>query len=381
MLSFETGLQQLLERAASVLGRSAAELPDVTLVGDTRATLHEVVSLIAEFLRTMPARTTRQRVADAAAVLLEATTLLDELDRALLDQRLHAMSRVQESLGRLRGISALQAMLDRAPEEACRAGAFDRALLFRVEGSQLGIAGAHFRHDPAWAAQVVAVGRKNPPPLTHMLLETEMLRRRRAMLVRAAAEDPRTYKPLVLATETREYVAAPIMPEGRVIGFFHADCHSTGRPLDDLDRDALGLFAEGFGYAIQRTILLERLKSQRQQVRRLIASTGAVMDELADTEVELSDGRGLDGPVARTSASVFVAPESRIDALLTPREREVLSLMASGATNQTIANRLVIAEATVKSHVKHILRKLRASNRAEAVSRFMRIAAGTPLDD
>jgi DNA-binding NarL/FixJ family response regulator len=59
--------------------------------------------------------------------------------------------------------------------------------------------------------------------------------------------------------------------------------------------------------------------------------------------------------------------------LLTVREREVLELMASGATNTQIGEELVVSEGTVKSHVKRILRKLRAANRAEAVSRYLHL--------
>ncbi len=47
--------------------------------------------------------------------------------------------------------------------------------------------------------------------------------------------------------------------------------------------------------------------------------------------------------------------------------------MAEGDTNARIARRLVISEGTVKTHVKHILRKLGASNRAEAVSRWVQL--------
>jgi LuxR family transcriptional regulator, regulator of acetate metabolism len=60
-----------------------------------------------------------------------------------------------------------------------------------------------------------------------------------------------------------------------------------------------------------------------------------------------------------------------IGALLTDREREVMALMARGHNNAAIAERLVIREGTVKSHVKHILRKLGAANRAEAIARFL----------
>jgi DNA-binding NarL/FixJ family response regulator len=55
---------------------------------------------------------------------------------------------------------------------------------------------------------------------------------------------------------------------------------------------------------------------------------------------------------------------------LTRREVEVLRQMALGQTNAQIAGNLFVSEGTVKTHAKHILRKLGAANRAEAVSRF-----------
>jgi DNA-binding NarL/FixJ family response regulator len=55
---------------------------------------------------------------------------------------------------------------------------------------------------------------------------------------------------------------------------------------------------------------------------------------------------------------------------LTTREIEVLRLLSQGATDREISERLVIAESTAKKHVQHILRKLRARNRAEAVGKY-----------
>jgi len=52
---------------------------------------------------------------------------------------------------------------------------------------------------------------------------------------------------------------------------------------------------------------------------------------------------------------------------LTPRERELLALMACGLGNQEIAARLAIAMPTVKFHVTHVLAKLHAENRTDAV--------------
>lgn len=51
---------------------------------------------------------------------------------------------------------------------------------------------------------------------------------------------------------------------------------------------------------------------------------------------------------------------------LSPREREVLALLADGLRNREIAERLVVSETTVKTHVRHILEKLHLRNRAEA---------------
>ena len=61
------------------------------------------------------------------------------------------------------------------------------------------------------------------------------------------------------------------------------------------------------------------------------------------------------------------------EGLLTRRELEVLRLLADGHTNRAIADALVISGGTVKFHVNSILRKLHAANRAEAVSRYLRL--------
>lgn len=51
---------------------------------------------------------------------------------------------------------------------------------------------------------------------------------------------------------------------------------------------------------------------------------------------------------------------------LSPREREVLALLAGGASNKELARRLELAESTVKIHIQHILRKLNLTSRVQA---------------
>jgi DNA-binding NarL/FixJ family response regulator len=60
--------------------------------------------------------------------------------------------------------------------------------------------------------------------------------------------------------------------------------------------------------------------------------------------------------------------------MLTPREREILQLLADGLSNGDVAERLFISQETVKSHVRHILTKLEADTRTQAVAIALREA-------
>src|SRR3954447_15034659 len=71
--------------------------------------------------------------------------------------------------------------------------------------------------------------------------------------------------------------------------------------------------------------------------------------------------------------TVFAPRSESPSAPLSEREREVLSLMASGATNKEIAERLFLSPHTVKEHTSSLYRKLGARNRAEAVRRADRL--------
>jgi len=119
------------------------------------------------------------------------------------------------------------------------------------------------------------------------------------------------------------------------------------------------------------------------------ARTLMVCDQLREHEVRRALERGVLGCVPLSSAidelvtgvltvargSRYLTPaiaqcmaESLMHEALTARESQVLSLLASGQCNKTIANRLDIAVGTVKAHVKAIMAKLDASSRTQAVS-------------
>lgn len=71
-------------------------------------------------------------------------------------------------------------------------------------------------------------------------------------------------------------------------------------------------------------------------------------------------------PVLAASLRANRATSDRDVNLLTPRERDILKLIAQGLPNKMIARRLDITESTVKVHVKHLLKKMKLKSRVEA---------------
>jgi len=98
---------------------------------------------------------------------------------------------------------------------------------------------------------------------------------------------------------------------------------------------------------------------------QLIAALNATIEGLVTLAPTFADGLT---PAPRPTALPDMLDES-----LTPREFEVLNLLAEGLPNKTIAIELTISEYTVKFHVNSILTKLGAGSRTEAVVRAMRL--------
>jgi two-component system, NarL family, response regulator DegU len=92
--------------------------------------------------------------------------------------------------------------------------------------------------------------------------------------------------------------------------------------------------------------------------------------ELIATIRRVQAGESFVQPQIASKLLVEFARRSRApqDETLTEREREVLDLLAGGASNREIGARLYLAEGTVKNHVSSILAKLHAANRTHAVT-------------
>lgn len=283
------------------------------------------------------------------------------------------LRRVSRALQDLRALTTVDQLVERAPAALCRIG-FDRAMISRVVDSEWVVERFHSEVDPAEAAEITANARTENQRLGPNVIELEMVRRRVALLVTDVSQEPRVNPRLAAMTHSSSYVAAPIAPENEVVGFFHAD-RLVGPPVTAIDREVIALFAQEFGTLVSAANMRERLERLRTTVDNLRSTLGGMVSGCLDGPVGLMTEKPVIGIASASAPSPMAhqvfssAPE--IDRLLSEREREVLRLMALGETNGRIASRLVITEGTVKSHVRHILRKLNAANRAEAVCRWL----------
>jgi DNA-binding NarL/FixJ family response regulator len=281
-------------------------------------------------------------------------------------------SGVGSALRRLRALGSLDALFREAARALCENLGFDRAATFSLRGRELRLESVHARDADARELEQLTELAADPPQLGPGLHEAEVLRRQRAVLVSDAASDPRALGLLPGATA---FVAAPVVCHERPVGLIHADLGATGAVLTEYDRETVWAFAEGFGYALEGCVLADRLRQQSARMVALVRSTEASVTALSRPEIELDAPEARPAPLQR-----FSRASNGLEDELTRRELEVISMLAEGETNARIARRLIVSEDTVKTHVKHILRKLGVHNRSQAVSRYFR-AKDAPFEE
>ncbi|HWF74900.1 MAG TPA: response regulator transcription factor [Solirubrobacteraceae bacterium] len=153
---------------------------------------------------------------------------------------------------------------------------------------------------------------------------------------------------LAAACGVSHILVKPAKPEAVIAAIEHALSASPDvapLPSEDFHREHLRLVSAK---------LLEKVEELRETV--ILAGT-------LQRESDQVDGFGP-WPVA--------GHRTEIESILSRRELQVLGMIVDGASNNEIAERLVIATSTVQSHVKRILHKLGVRNRTEAAVRYLR---------
>jgi DNA-binding CsgD family transcriptional regulator len=315
------------------------------------------------------------RARQIAALLVRSEHAQAMILDAVLARRAAKVATVRDALGRLRQAGSTADLVERAAAEAHYMG-FDRILFSRIDHGFWLASSAYAGADEGFAHTLVEVGLAHPRKLTGTLLEAEMVRRGTPMVVRDPQSNPRVYTELVALTETQAYVAAPVLAWGQPIGLLHADRQAQSVLVDESDRDVLSVFAEGLGIAFERNLLLDKLKAAQHACNEYARGVNALVDDVTVAVMESAAlGEGLEPfvPAQSTGTQPRRDRDSGVSEMLTRREWDVLGGLAAGKTNAQIAISLFVAEGTVKTHVKHVLRKLGAANRTDAVAKYHRM--------
>lgn len=141
------------------------------------------------------------------------------------------------------------------------------------------------------------------------------------------------------------------------------------KPLNGIDV-LRGLKASGIR---ARCVMLTVSDDERHVIEAIrVGADGYLLKDLEPEDLcrrikqATHGGMVLDDSVAGLLAHALNAPPATAAVDLTDREREVLELLADGRSNKEIARRLGISDATVKVHIKNLLRKLNVKSRLEA---------------
>ncbi len=294
----------------------------------------------------------------------ELAGLLDDLrqlNRELIEQAYVRLcdgrERVLEALSRLGERGSPGAILDEGGGELGRGCDFDLVLVSRTVARRLEPVALWSRAGDEDGQSRLSLLASAAIQLSYPLVEDEVAQRQQAAIVAVASGRSRAPAALVEVLGLTSYVVAPVALEGATAGLLHAG-RFAGRPdVDATDLELAELFAGGFAQTFERAML-------RAQLRRQTAQLESAAQWIATRANELT---------ARTPASGAGQAQRDLTQLLTPRELEVLRLIADGRSNRAIAAALLLGEGTVKYHVKNILRKLGARSRTEAISRFVEL--------
>lgn len=292
--------------------------------------------------------------------LVELLALEREIVEADYVRRSDARERVADAVRRLGEVGSPQGILERAAEELGTSSDFGRVLIGEVRDDGLHARALWSAEYPDGAAAALEELRRTPVPLEYPTIEDEVARRPRTEIVDAQAARSRAAGRLRQVMGWDEYVVTALVVQGSTVGLLHADAgpRSGGRALDPLDAEVASRYAEGLTGVFERAVLREMLQLHHHELRSGVEWMSARLSQLAGGS---SDGAAsTDGPDPAGAEA------------LTARELDVLRLLARGQTNLEIAHALVVREGTVKYHVKNILRKLGATSRADAVSRYAR---------
>ena len=176
---------------------------------------------------------------------------------------------------------------------------------------------------------------------------------------------PQLHQPLFLIAHTGDSFDAAIEQIELI-----RDRHPTGRIAIVADRYRLGelvsaLRAGANGYFVDVMTCDVFIKSIELVMMGETIFPPAFLSFVLDPEINHLD-EAVPRDEQEQEQTILIATEDMVAPQLSPREKSILRCLVEGDSNKCIARKIDIAEATVKVHVKAILRKIRVQNRTQA---------------
>ncbi|RRQ25679.1 GAF domain-containing protein [Rhodococcus sp. Eu-32] len=348
------------DRALDALAEVSANKLGLQGLRDGGATPHRIRDFAAEELRFSvdPVQ---------ALALSEIIVALDSLRRDELERRCRAHSDQIASLHRVaRTVNENTDRLSHVvTRELCTDLGYGKAMFSKVRGS-------------IWSPVALAVNPSLTGDFGDLITavdgrdislrdaprEAELVRRRRPYAVDGVDTYRQTYRPLIDLSRPSGYLAAPVIVNARVVAIIHVDRQSDD--VTESDIHIVETLAAMCAVATERARLFDTLRARKDKVFSEVERLRDELDRLTSVAASLSDPFG---ETLRAETGEPIRPQlPRRAEGLTSREREVLSMIARGASNAAIAQKLCISDGTVKTHVQRIFRKLGASTRAEVAA-------------
>ncbi len=295
----------------------------------------------------------------AERVLVELLALERELAELEYVRRSDALDRASDAARRLGELAWSEGFLTRAAADLGACSEFDRVLFSETEGGMMTPLAIWDAGGSRSGEESLAALASSRIRLEYPLLEYEVARGQTAECVVVGGAGARAPRALSQVLGWESYVVAPVTAAGETIGLLHADATRSGRWVGPLDAEVAARYADELSGVFERAVLRHTLELHRAELASAVHWLGTRLSRLEDAGELMRPRAGGGADVRGTDA-------------LTPRELEVLRLLARGHTNGAIARALVVREGTVKYHVKNILRKLGATSRADAVAKYVR---------
>ncbi|MBC2642092.1 MULTISPECIES: LuxR C-terminal-related transcriptional regulator [unclassified Rhodococcus (in: high G+C Gram-positive bacteria)] len=352
---------ELAEQAVAELQELLGSEPNLIRLADGEPDL--------TVIRAFAARKLREGVASPEHTLrlAELVTRLDAASRDDIARRLRVHTAQFEALQQV--VRALDSGTDRLAEvvtqELCTSLGYGKAMFSVVRGSTWSPIALAVNpelsgdfHDLITAIDGREISLREAPR------EAELVRRRKPYAVDAVDTYRHTYRPLIDLSRPAGYLAVPVVVDARAVAMIHVDRQSDS--LSDTDVHLVAVLAGACASSKERAELRRQISTRNEhvdaEIQRLTQALRHLEQPLTMPELD------CDLPRAGTPNVADTAPIVPRAHTLTAREREVLTLMATGATNAAISRRLCISDGTVKSHVQRIFKKLGVSTRAEVAA-------------